>query len=221
MPDKSDDRDERFADQRIVLGVLDAFERDGRRTQRNIASDLGIALGLANACVKRCVRKGLLKVSQIPAGRYAYYLTPEGFAEKSRLTAEYLTTSFSFFRHARADCALMFDEARQRGWKSVCLVGASEVAEVAALCAVEAAVPIVAIVDSNASGVRLVGIPVVPAFGDLARACDGAIVTSIDHESEVTALAIAEFGARRVLVPALLKAPQRRMPGPAVAAEAS
>ena len=64
-----------------------------------------IALGLANAYLRRCVRNGLVKMSQVPLNRYAYYLTPQGFAEKSRLTAEYLAVSFNFFRRARGDCS--------------------------------------------------------------------------------------------------------------------
>ena len=64
----------------IVLSVLDVVERDPSVTQRSVARELGIALGLANAYLKRCVRKGLIKVSQVPRRRYAYYLTPQGFA---------------------------------------------------------------------------------------------------------------------------------------------
>jgi hypothetical protein len=74
-----------------VLGLLESVERDGAQSQRKLASDLGIALGLVNAYLKRCVKKGLLKIGQAPARRYAYYLTPHGFAEKSRLYASYLT----------------------------------------------------------------------------------------------------------------------------------
>ena len=57
---------------------------------------------------------------QVPLNRYAYYLTPQGFAEKSRLTAEYLAASFDFFRRARGDCAaLCFGNAKRAaggGW---------------------------------------------------------------------------------------------------------
>lgn len=56
----------------------------------------------------------MLKVSEVPARRYAYYLTPKGFAEKSRLTVQYLSSSFSFFREAKADCARLFDAAKAR-----------------------------------------------------------------------------------------------------------
>src|SRR4051812_41234808 len=87
-------------DDRIVLSLLNSVE-DGAQSQRRIAEDLGIALGLVNAYLKRCVKKGLVKVRHAPARRYAYYLTPQGFAEKSRLTVEYLSYSFSFFREAK------------------------------------------------------------------------------------------------------------------------
>ena len=43
----------------ITLGVLSAIEEDDRATQRAISRDLGIALGLTNAYLKRCVKKGL------------------------------------------------------------------------------------------------------------------------------------------------------------------
>src|ERR1700737_1354976 len=82
----------------IVLSVLTSVERDSAITQRKMAHDLGIALGLATTYLRRCVRKGLIKMRQGPINRYAYYLTPQGFAEKSRLTAEYLAVSFDFFR---------------------------------------------------------------------------------------------------------------------------
>ena len=85
----------------ITLGLLNAVHDNSAVTQRTVARELGIALGLANAYLKRCVKKGLIKVSQVPPNRYAYYLTPQGFAEKSRLTAEYLSYSFTFFRRAR------------------------------------------------------------------------------------------------------------------------
>src|ERR1700757_3071756 len=103
--------DENGAD-RIVLGLLNSVESDGARSQRRIAAELGIALGLVNAYLKRCVKKGLVKVHDAPARRYAYYLTPQGFAEKSRLTVQYLSDSFSFFRLAKADCAHVFEAAK-------------------------------------------------------------------------------------------------------------
>jgi DNA-binding MarR family transcriptional regulator len=84
-----------------VLGLLISIERDKAVTQRKLAGDLGIALGLVNAYLRRSVRNGLVKMRQVSLNRYAYYLTPQGFAEKSRLTAEYLAASLNFFRRAQ------------------------------------------------------------------------------------------------------------------------
>ena len=93
---------------RITLGLLNMVDGNSSASQRSMAGDLGIALGLTNAYLKRCVKKGLIKVSQAPANRYAYYLTPKGFAEKSRLTTEFLSQSLNLFRHARAECTELF-----------------------------------------------------------------------------------------------------------------
>ena len=130
-------RSEESENARIVLGLLESVERDGAQSQRKLASDLGIALGLVNAYLRRCVKKGLLKIGQAPARRYAYYLTPHGFAEKSRLTVEYLSSSFSFFRRAREDCSLVLKAAQARGWKRIALIGVSDLAEIATICALE------------------------------------------------------------------------------------
>jgi DNA-binding MarR family transcriptional regulator len=151
----------------IVLSVLTSIERDSSITQRKLASELGIALGLANAYLRRCVRKGLIKMSQVPLNRYAYYLTPQGFAEKSRLTAEYLAVSLDFFRRSRGDCVALLRQCEALGWRMVALYGAGDLAEIAILSASETAVEVTCVIDSRQAGRRCGGVPVVP---DLAAA---------------------------------------------------
>src|ERR1700759_3324862 len=153
--------------ERIVLDLLTSLEQDGKRSQRYIAAELGIALGLVNAYLKRCVKKGLVKVQDAPARRYAYYLTPQGFAEKSRLTGQYLSDSFSFFRKAKDDCTRLFREAAARGFERLVLAGKSDLAEIAILCAVEAHATVVAIVDSASESGRFGGVEVVASFADV------------------------------------------------------
>src|SRR6478752_10419034 len=140
-------RENEAGDDRILLGLLESVERDGGQSQRRIASDLGIALGLVNAYLKRCVKKGLVKVSEAPARRYAYYLTPQGFAEKSRLTVDYLSYSFGFFRQAKRDCSELFGVANGQGVRKILFVGESDLAEIAALCTMEHGIEIVGLVQ--------------------------------------------------------------------------
>ena len=148
-------------DPQIVLGVLTSIERDSAITQRKLAGDLGIALGLANSYLRRCARKGLIKMSQVPLNRYAYYLTPQGFAEKGRLTAEYLSVSFNFFRRARGDCVALLLQCNERCRRRVALYGAGELAEIAVLSAAEAGIEVICVIDPDAIGRRCAGIPVV------------------------------------------------------------
>lgn len=186
-------------DDRTLLAVLDAVERNSAITQRTVASDLNIALGLANSYLKRCVRKGLIKVSTVPARRYAYYLTPHGFAEKSRLTARYLSDSFSFFRQARSQCSEVFAAAVARGQKRLILIGEGELAEIAGLVVRDHAIEIVAVIAAMTDA------------DDLRRRVktlkplDGAVITALDGAQECHDAAFAVFGAGRVHAPALLR----------------
>lgn len=190
----------------IILGLLDSVERDGAQSQRRLASELGIALGLVNAYLKRCVKKGLVKASQAPARRYVYYLTPQGFAEKSRLTVEYLSFSFGFFRQAKDDCRALFQEAHRRGLDRLVLMGRSDLAEIAAICALESGITIVATVDRSvdANGV-FVGFPLVRDVGDLDERPAAAVVTDLLQPRETSEQAIALFGEDRVFIPGLLR----------------
>ena len=166
-------------DPEIVLGLLTSIERNSAITQRKLAGDLGIALGLANSYLRRCVRKGLIKIGQVPLNRYAYYLTPQGFAEKSRLTAEYLTVSFNFFRRARSDCAELLQECAGRGWTRVALCGAGDLAEVAVLSAGESEIEVVCVIDAARAGGRCISVPIVAdlAAAQQQGAFDGVILT--------------------------------------------
>lgn len=187
----------------ITLGLLSAVERGEPLTQRTLANELGIALGLANSYLKRCVRKGLVKVNQVPPNRYTYYLTPQGFAEKARLTGEYLSGSFTFFRRARAQCAAELSKAAERGHRRIVLAGISELAEIAVLCQHEAKVEIVGIVDPTVRPRLFAGLQVVPDAAGLPKH-DALLVTDIKRAQQIYERLVQRYGANRVLAPAML-----------------
>lgn len=197
--------DESAESSRIMLGLLDAVEQDRAQSQRLLASELNIALGLVNAYLKRCIKKGLVKVRGAPARRYAYYLTPQGFAEKSRLTVEYLSYSFGFFRQAKTDCSNLFRAAHAAGIRKVILAGQSDLAEIAALCAIEQGIKIIGVVQDGAAQDRFVGLPVFANFDDASETFDAVLITDLTKAQETCEAALARFGAARVLVPELLR----------------
>ena len=81
------------------LQFLEEFEQNPKVSQRELSNKFGIALGMTNACIKRMVRKGLIKLRGIPPRRIAYYLTPKGFTEKTKLTLNF----FSYNIHHYAE----------------------------------------------------------------------------------------------------------------------
>ena len=61
-------------DEQHELRVLELVEERDRITQRGVAGELEIALGMANALIKRLVHKGYIKVRNAPSRRYKYIL---------------------------------------------------------------------------------------------------------------------------------------------------
>lgn len=201
-------------DPEIVLRLLSSIERDSAITQRKLAGHLGIALGLANTYLRRCVRKGFVKATRVPLNRYAYYLTPQGFSEKSRLTASYFAASLDFFRRARGDCRMLLVQCAADGWSRVALYGAGDLAEIAILSAGEAGIEVVCVIDEEKSGRRLAGRPIV---ADLAAAqlaagaggLDGIIVTDttapqLKFDALLASATAGGLAAGRILAPDLL-----------------
>jgi len=198
---------QRDADQsRIILDILESVDRDGDRTQRSRASEVGIALGLTNAYLKFCIRKGFLKARKISARSYRYMLTPKGFAEKSRLALSRLSDSLTFVSATRAEFAATFAEAQERQWKSTVIVGASTLAEICALCALERGIQIVAIIDPLAEIDRMLGVPVYRDFASVAESFSGAMIADLQNSGTALDLAQTALGAERVLIPPFLRA---------------
>jgi len=187
---------------RVVLNLLDAIDRQGEQSQRAMADKFGVALGLVNAYIKICVKKGYVKVQRLPPRRYVYLLTPKGMAERLRLTLLLLTRELNSFRRARSDYRQACQEARNRGWRRVALIGACELAEISALCALEMEIEIVAVVDANFGAGRFLGIPVVASLTDLHTSCDGALITDLHDSQAAFARAAAALGTERIIVPA-------------------
>jgi hypothetical protein len=152
---------------------------------------------------------------QVPLNRYAYYLTRQGFAEKSRLTAEYLAVSFDFFRRACTDYTVLLRQCEARGWRTVALFGAGDLAEIAILSATETAIEVLCVIDLDEPGRRCGGLPVVADIETALeraghRGLDGIIVTdtrapqsNFDHLR--SAAGLGRGLGDRVVSPSLLR----------------
>ena len=162
----------------MTLGVLSLVDTDSSVTQRSLASELGIALGLTNAYLKKCIDKGLVKIKQVPANRYTYYLTPRGFSEKSRLTAEYLKASFSFYRRAKKDLTNIMLICSEKNMLNIVLSDQSELAEIALIISLNTNINLVGIIG-NSNKKYINGIPIKTNI-KFFKEFDKIIITNID-----------------------------------------
>ena len=193
------------AESEITLGLLDAVNANKAHSQRTLAAELGIALGLTNAYLKRCIRKGWIKATQAPANRYAYYLTPKGFREKSRLTSQYLSYSLKFYRQARNQMDGLLGAAAGAGWKRLVLIGRGDLAEITLLCAMQFPVDIVGVLDDSAAkGARFLQRPVAADLASL-QPFDAAMLTELNAPQRAWDRYVSLVPKGRLLSPALLK----------------
>ena len=195
--------DKEFREDHLTLQLLDAIDKQGEVSQRHLAKQMGVALGLTNSYLKRCIKKGFIKISQIPANRYLYYLTPTGFAEKSRLMSRYLSYSFSFYRQASNSCAAAFSICKQNGWKTIILCGASDLAEIAAVRAIEMDIKITGVLDATVHKYEFVKLPVIRQFPD-AEEFDAFLITDLVTPAETYEKIVSRVGPEKVFVPDIL-----------------
>jgi hypothetical protein len=135
--------------------ILSQIETGRPLTQRSVARDLGIALGLANLLMKQLARKGYVKMrSALDGNEMRYLLTSRGLAEKTRLSMLYLENTIERYAEARDRIRVRFEElpnpsGNGDGRPRVVLYGTGEVAEIAYIVANHSSVRVVGIVDDN------------------------------------------------------------------------
>ena len=194
--------DREARDDAIIRDLLERIDGDEEINQRALASELGIALGMTNAYLKRCVKKGWVKVRQVPARRYRYYLTPKGFAEKTRLTAQYFSDSLKFFRRARQSFERLYGDLKAQGVRRVILCGADELTEIAILCAFNQGIDVVGVVRGDGREDDVGGMPALDRITP--PAAERWIVATTRDAADVFATMTARQSRPTVVYPDLL-----------------
>lgn len=197
-------------EQQLTLELLQAIEREESISQRNLAEQMGVALGLANSYLKRCVKKGLIKMSLAPANRYLYYLTPKGFAEKARLTSEFFATSLTLFRQAGGEYQRIFEELATDAVKPrVWFAGMSDLTEIAYLKVIQTEVEFCGVFSrqpSNKDGAIARDFFGAPIIDDIsAVAGDIVVLTSLERTQTLIDELQSQCSANRVVVPSFLQ----------------
>jgi len=185
------------------LDLLETFQEEQIISQATLSGRLGIAAGLVNFLIKRAVSKGFIKIKRVPARRYAYFLTAKGFAEKSRLVADYLNTSLHMFRQLRIDFNEIFTDMAAKGRCKVIIVGDIELIELAVLASFDSKIKVVSVVCEKTNRKTIATVPVL-SLADLpseVRADVNLLVGDLYNAQLVYDELVNQFGVDRVVAP--------------------
>lgn len=139
-----------------TLKILQEVEREHPPSQRDLARELNISLGLVNSFIKRLAKKGYFKITMIPKNRIKYILTPKGAAEKTRLTYEYIQHSYKLYKDARQKLRDLFLKLERQGVTRLVFYGASDLAEIAYVSLQETQIKLIAVVDDEKIGKKFI-----------------------------------------------------------------
>ena len=85
------------------LDILRKVEKKPNSTQREVAKELGFSLGKFNYCIKALQQKGFIKIKNFKRNpkkiNYLYVLTPQGIAEKTKLTLNFMKRKINSARN--------------------------------------------------------------------------------------------------------------------------
>lgn len=167
------------------LQILEEIDNSHSPSQRDLAKRLDMSLGLVNSFIKRLARKGYLKVTTIPRNRVKYILTPMGFAEKSRLTYEFIQYSFHFYKRALGNFQSLLNELERKGVKHLVFYGANDLAEIAFISLKATDIKLVGIVDDLRQGEKFLDFTV-KSTGELSTLeFDRIIITTVDSKQAI------------------------------------
>jgi len=113
------------------LNLLQELEKNPVISQRELSNRFGIALGVTNACIKRMVRSGWIRITGLNQRRIEYYLTPKGFTEKAKLTVDLISWTVRHYARLKDLIGSKLLEMQGEGVERVVFYGVCDEMEIA------------------------------------------------------------------------------------------
>jgi DNA-binding MarR family transcriptional regulator len=167
------------------LQLLEEIEQNPKVSQRELSNKFGIALGVTNACIKRMARRGLIRLKGFPPRRIAYYLTPKGFAEKSKLMLHFFSYNIQHYAEMKKVISGRFLEMQEDGIRRIAFYGVSDEMEIAYITLQGSEMKLAGIIDENLAekGKKLFGHRVMNLKEVKSLRVDAILVTSMKEQA--------------------------------------
>jgi DNA-binding MarR family transcriptional regulator len=177
--------------------ILQAIASGERVTQRSLAGDLGVALGLTNLLIRRLAGKGYIKIAGMGTRHVRYFMTPAGWEALGRATRLSLENTIHLYTQTREQIRVSLDDLSQRcevdcdRKKRVVFYGAGDVAEIAYVSLQRTDLTLLGVVDDRRTG-RFFDLTIAAPEQLTASTLDGVaysrlIVTSVRYAEAIQA----------------------------------
>ena len=131
--------------------MLTEVEGTPEITQRELSRKAGMALGLTNVLLHNLAKKGYVRITQAGWKRWLYNLTPEGFAQKVRLTVAYTRRVLDHYLKVRQTLRAQLAPLALNDESRVAIYGTGEFAELVYLGLKELGIEEIEIFDRRGS----------------------------------------------------------------------
>lgn len=142
------------------LRLLEEVDGQPDVSQRQLARNLGVALGVANLLVRTMTRKGYVKMTHLSWRRWVYVITPRGMARKVQLTLGYIDRFISHYKRVRSMLRDDLSGLPLNKESRVAIVGTDELAELAYLALRDLGVDDIDVFARTLERPTFLGIPV-------------------------------------------------------------
>jgi DNA-binding MarR family transcriptional regulator len=113
------------------LSLLQELEKNPIISQRALSNKFGIALGVTNACLKRMVRRGWIRITSLNHHKIGYFLTPKGFAGKAKLTLHLISWTVQHYSTLKDIIGERLLQMQNKGVERIVFYGVSDEMEIA------------------------------------------------------------------------------------------
>ena len=185
--------------QKALLAVLETFTEDSKMHQRQLAEQLGVALGAANAHVQFCLKNNLLRKLPQKSG---YTVTEKGQLMRCKLLADVYQDELFFTRRLLAEYRDLITERRAKN-TSFIIAGTHDISDIAYLALRAENAQVDAFYHPNPPGQKHLDLPIISSL--IVQPEHVVLITDIHHIVDSYTTISSAVGRRRVAVPPSLK----------------
>ena len=170
------------------LMILEYMEANPDTTQKELGKAIGAATSMINAYIDEYEMNGYVKREYISTKKVRYHVTPKGLKRKNYLSISYIQELMDLHKVAKANVEDFLMRVAEKGFSSILLYGAGEVAEIilnVIRATDELDLQVKAVVDDDLEkrGTEILGYPVISKVDMKKYEHDGILVSSYTFET--------------------------------------